>query len=196
MPSRWFSSVAGIHLNVEVGEAAVAGVTQQASGGVPQVEEGLGDHGDSVAPSRPGRRTQSQAIGHSRGGLSTKIRALCDALGNLLKFVLVSLKTSWASSRSSNALPCAVNLISVRADPGLRVCSQSACGRALGRFSGPGCVGWLRAGRAACAGFGHVDHAAVYFELFVAVEVGDFDDGNIEGTATSKIGRASCRERV
>ena len=44
----------------------------------------------------------------------------------------------------------------------MRVCSQSACGRALGRFSGPGCVGWLRAGRAACAGFGHVDHAAVF----------------------------------
>ena len=34
--------------------------------------------------------TQSQAIGHSRGGVSTKkILALCDALGNLVKFALM-----------------------------------------------------------------------------------------------------------
>ncbi|WP_425525922.1 IS5 family transposase [Vandammella animalimorsus] len=32
---------------------------------------------------------QSQAIGRSRGGMSTKILALCDALGNLVKFVLM-----------------------------------------------------------------------------------------------------------
>ncbi len=46
-------------------------------------------HDRESAPSRPGRRTQSQAIGHSRGGVSTKILALCDALGNLLKFALM-----------------------------------------------------------------------------------------------------------
>jgi transposase len=33
--------------------------------------------------------TQSQAIGKSRGGLTTKILALTDALGNLIRFVLL-----------------------------------------------------------------------------------------------------------
>ena len=62
---------------------------------------------------------KTKPIGHSRRGVRARIRALCDALGNLFKFVLISLKTSLASSRSSNALPCAVNLISARADSGL-----------------------------------------------------------------------------
>jgi transposase len=35
------------------------------------------------------RGTQNQAIGRSRGGLTTKIGALVDALGNLIAFVLV-----------------------------------------------------------------------------------------------------------
>lgn len=35
------------------------------------------------------RGTQSQAIGKSRGGLTTKILALTDALGNLVRFVLL-----------------------------------------------------------------------------------------------------------
>ena len=35
------------------------------------------------------RGTSSQAIGRSRGGLTTKILALTDALGNLVKFVLM-----------------------------------------------------------------------------------------------------------
>ena len=33
--------------------------------------------------------TQTQAIGRSRGGLTTKIVALADALGNLVRFVLL-----------------------------------------------------------------------------------------------------------
>src|SRR3712207_8024990 len=33
--------------------------------------------------------TQDQAIGRSRGGLTTKIVALVDALGNLVRFVLL-----------------------------------------------------------------------------------------------------------
>lgn len=33
--------------------------------------------------------TSGQAIGHSRGGMTTKILALTDALGNLVKFVLM-----------------------------------------------------------------------------------------------------------
>ncbi len=33
--------------------------------------------------------TRNQAIGHSRGGVTTKIMALVDALGNLVKFVLL-----------------------------------------------------------------------------------------------------------
>src|SRR5215208_3126442 len=42
-------------------------------------------------PPRAGRKrgTQSQAIGRSKGGLTTKILALTDALGNLVRFVLV-----------------------------------------------------------------------------------------------------------
>jgi transposase len=41
--------------------------------------------------SRPGRKrgTQSQAIGRSKGGLTTKIVALTDALGNLVRFALL-----------------------------------------------------------------------------------------------------------
>ncbi len=35
------------------------------------------------------RGTQNQAIGRSRGGLTTKILALVDALGNLVRFVLM-----------------------------------------------------------------------------------------------------------
>ena len=35
------------------------------------------------------RGTQNQAIGRSRGGLTTKIVALADALGNLVRFVLL-----------------------------------------------------------------------------------------------------------
>ncbi|MBS3932437.1 MAG: IS5 family transposase, partial [Sphingomonadales bacterium] len=41
--------------------------------------------------SRPRRKrgTQNQAIGKSKGGWTTKILALCDALGNLVRFVLL-----------------------------------------------------------------------------------------------------------
>ncbi len=44
-----------------------------------------------VHPPRVGRKrgTQGQAIGKSRGGLTTKILALTDALGNLVRFVLL-----------------------------------------------------------------------------------------------------------
>ena len=35
------------------------------------------------------RETQSQAIGHWRGGVSAKIRASCDTPGNLVRFVLM-----------------------------------------------------------------------------------------------------------
>ena len=35
------------------------------------------------------RGTQSQAIGCSKGGMTTKILALCDALGNLVRFTLL-----------------------------------------------------------------------------------------------------------
>src|SRR5271155_5019759 len=42
-------------------------------------------------PPRTGRKrgTQSQAIGRSKGGMTTKILALADALGNLVRFVLL-----------------------------------------------------------------------------------------------------------
>lgn len=35
------------------------------------------------------RRTQSQAVGRFKGGMTTKILALTDALGNLVRFVLL-----------------------------------------------------------------------------------------------------------
>lgn len=43
------------------------------------------------SPSWPGRKkgTESQAIGHSRGGLTTKTLAMTDALGHLVRFVLL-----------------------------------------------------------------------------------------------------------
>ena len=41
----------------------------------------------STAPAPP-KKDDDQAIGHSRGGLSTKIHALVDALGNPLAFLL------------------------------------------------------------------------------------------------------------
>src|SRR5262249_58016400 len=41
----------------------------------------------STAPAPP-KKEDDQAIGHSRGGLSTKIHALVDALGNPLAFLL------------------------------------------------------------------------------------------------------------
>ena len=41
----------------------------------------------STAPARP-KKDEDQAIGRSRGGLSTKIHALVDALGNPLAFLL------------------------------------------------------------------------------------------------------------
>ena len=47
---------------------------------------------DRSGPSEGDRRkkgTQHQAIGRSRGGLTTKIVALVDALGNLVKFLLL-----------------------------------------------------------------------------------------------------------
>ncbi|AFL50007.1 putative transposase [Sinorhizobium fredii USDA 257] len=48
-------------------------------------------HHHQGPPPRPRRKrgTQSQAIGRSKGGMTTKILALTDALGNLVRFVLL-----------------------------------------------------------------------------------------------------------
>ena len=46
----------------------------------------------STAPALP-KKDEDQAIGQSRGGLSTKIHALVDALGNPLAFLLTSGQT-------------------------------------------------------------------------------------------------------
>ena len=43
--------------------------------------------------------TKTQAIGRSRGGLTTKIVALVDALGNLVRFVLLPDMTALVSPR-------------------------------------------------------------------------------------------------
>ena len=71
-----------------------AGVSQAFPGPAPRARHGI-SHGrrhDRQSPSpRTGRKrgTQSQAIGRSKGGMTTKILALTDALGNLVRFVLL-----------------------------------------------------------------------------------------------------------
>src|ERR1700730_1401081 len=51
---------------------------------------GRRDHRQSPPPWAGRKRgTQSQAIGRSKGGMTTKILALTDALGNLVRFVLL-----------------------------------------------------------------------------------------------------------
>jgi transposase len=54
------------------------------------VRHGRRHHRQGPSP-RTGRKrgTQSQAIGRSKGGMTTKILALTDALGNLVRFVLL-----------------------------------------------------------------------------------------------------------
>ena len=56
----------------------------------PRIRHGGCDHCEG-SPARPRRKrgTQSQAIGKSKGGWTTKIVALTDALGNLVRFVLL-----------------------------------------------------------------------------------------------------------
>jgi transposase len=63
-------------------------------GGVGRSRHGVRDdrrHDRQGSPPRTGlkRGTQSQAIGRSRGGWTTKIVALTDALGNLVRFELL-----------------------------------------------------------------------------------------------------------
>src|SRR5438132_223698 len=54
------------------------------------IRHGRRHHRQGPSP-RTGRKrgTQSQAIGRSKGGMTTKILALTDALGNLVRFVLL-----------------------------------------------------------------------------------------------------------
>jgi hypothetical protein len=40
-----------------------------------------------MAPKRPKKRQGDEAIGRGRGGLSTKMHAMIDALGNQLAFL-------------------------------------------------------------------------------------------------------------
>ena len=55
-----------------------------------QIRHGRRHHRKGPSP-RTGRKrgTPSQAIGRSKGGMTTKILALTDALGNLVRFVLL-----------------------------------------------------------------------------------------------------------
>src|SRR3546814_21048743 len=54
------------------------------------IRHGRRDHRQGPPP-QPGRKrgTRGQAIGRSKGGMTTKILALTDALGNLVRFVLL-----------------------------------------------------------------------------------------------------------
>src|SRR5208282_1560818 len=67
--------------------AAVRGLLRRAGYGI---RHGRCHHRQSPSP-RSGRKrgTQNQAIGRSKGGMTTKILALTDALGNLVRFVLL-----------------------------------------------------------------------------------------------------------
>src|SRR5689334_11516317 len=67
--------------------APVRGVLRRAGHGV---RHGRCHHRQG-SPSWTGRKrgTQSQAIGRSKGGMTSKILALTDALGNLVRFVLL-----------------------------------------------------------------------------------------------------------
>src|SRR5215213_11352481 len=54
------------------------------------IRDGRRHHRQGPPPrARRKRGTSSQAIGRSKGGLTTKILALTDALGNLVRFVLL-----------------------------------------------------------------------------------------------------------
>ena len=54
------------------------------------IRHGRRHHRQGSPPrTRRKRGTQSQAIGRSKGGMTTKILALTDALGNLVRFVLL-----------------------------------------------------------------------------------------------------------
>jgi transposase len=68
-------------------EAAVRGRFGRTGHGIRQARR---SHRQGPPP-RAGRKrgTQSQAMGRSKGGLTTKILALTDALGNLVRFVLL-----------------------------------------------------------------------------------------------------------
>ncbi|MCK1478322.1 transposase [Bradyrhizobium sp. 197] len=68
-------------------EAAVRGHLRRSRHGIRHGRR----HHRQGPPPRSGRKrgTQSQAIGRSKGGMTTKILALTDALGNLVRFVLL-----------------------------------------------------------------------------------------------------------
>jgi hypothetical protein len=70
-------------------EVALGEYDKEALGGVGQEGRGRGEVGEVQPRPRRKRGTQSQAIGRSKGGLTTKILALTDALGNLVRFVLL-----------------------------------------------------------------------------------------------------------
>src|SRR5919112_4723795 len=56
----------------------------------PGIRDGRRHHRQGPSPrARRKRGTESQAIGRSKGGMTTKILALTDALGNLVGFVLL-----------------------------------------------------------------------------------------------------------
>ena len=75
------------------------------------------------SPAWDGRKkgTQNQAIGRSRGGLTTKIVALVDGLGNLARFVLLP------GQRHDSAGVCYPRPKSVR--PVYRPALQGVCPR-------------------------------------------------------------------
>ena len=54
----------------------------------------VGFHPCAAGASKKNGGQAAQALGHSRGGLSTKIHANVDALGNPLRYLL----TSWATA--------------------------------------------------------------------------------------------------
>src|SRR6202171_6556367 len=82
----------GLHALLAVGAKGRMGAAFQAS--VRGSSLRICPHRCDVGPGpsawqRRKRGTQNQAIGKSRGGLTTKIAVIVDALGNLIRFVLL-----------------------------------------------------------------------------------------------------------
>jgi len=80
---------AAIKHSYEYGAVTALNLDFRTAGEFHRIVDQVGDYPPKSV--RPGRKrgTQSQAIGRSKGGMTTKILALTDALGNLVRFVLL-----------------------------------------------------------------------------------------------------------
>src|SRR4051794_16957719 len=87
LPSAFGKGNTGIERSRERAEADVFGTMLAAESDEPDLECAMRHHRQG-SPPRAGRKrgTESQAMGKSRGGWTTKILALTDALGTRVRF--------------------------------------------------------------------------------------------------------------